>query len=202
MCSHISLKEKNSCFKSGETKNRKHCVHAHLFLHKPKEIFSASKSMVTRQQQSTKSSMKDVNLGTITDTLWYKFSPLSGIRAKPKLHRRRRRIYESFQSRRRSHTANLSKFGKHCEELPWESSSNYTSSIRDKRNCRTSCTSSRRGDISRIIATSIGFLSSVGRILWNAVAICEMTKTFWQTGHLKMNEDLGNPRAEFGKKIF
>ena len=28
--------------------------------------------------------------------------------------------------------------------------------------------------------------------LWNAVAICEMTKTSWQTGNLKMNEDLGN----------
>ena len=31
------------------------------------------------------------------------------------------------------------------------------------------------------------------RILRNAVAICEMTKTFWQTGNLKINEDLENP---------
>ena len=34
---------------------------------------------------------------------------------------------------------------------------------------------------------------SGSRILWNAVAICEMTKTSWQTGKLKMNKDLGNP---------
>ena len=34
---------------------------------------------------------------------------------------------------------------------------------------------------------------SGGRILWNAVAICEMTKTSWQNGNLKMNEDLKNP---------
>ena len=34
---------------------------------------------------------------------------------------------------------------------------------------------------------------SGGRILWNAVAICEMTETSWQTGNLKMNEDLVNP---------
>ena len=29
------------------------------------------------------------------------------------------------------------------------------------------------------------------RILWNAVAVCERTKTSWQTGNLKMNEDFG-----------
>ena len=33
-----------------------------------------------------------------------------------------------------------------------ESSTSYTSSIRDKRNCRTSCTSRKRRDISRFIA--------------------------------------------------
>ena len=50
---------------------------------------------------------------------------------------------------------------------------------------------------------------SGGRILWNATAVCEMTRTSWQTGYLKMNEDLGNPSRtcfvrgrEFGKKIF
>ena len=34
---------------------------------------------------------------------------------------------------------------------------------------------------------------SDGRILWHTVANCEMTKTSWQTGNLKMNEDLENP---------
>ena len=32
---------------------------------------------------------------------------------------------------------------------------------------------------------------SGGWILCNAIAVCEMTKTSWQTGTLKMNEDLG-----------
>ena len=36
-------------------------------------------------------------------------------------------------------------------------------------------------------------MTSGSRILWNAVAICEMTETSWQTGNLKMNEDLVNP---------
>ena len=30
-------------------------------------------------------------------------------------------------------------------------------------------------------------------ILWNVSAVCERTKTSWQTGNLKMNEDLENP---------
>ena len=38
-----------------------------------------------------------------------------------------------------------------------ESSNNYTSSIRNKRNCWTSCTSSKRRDISSIIAIWIGW---------------------------------------------
>ena len=33
---------------------------------------------------------------------------------------------------------------------------------------------------------------SGGRILWNAIAICEMSKSSWQTGKLRMNEDLVN----------
>ena len=65
-----------------------------------RDPFCAQKSVVTRQQQSTKSPAKDVNLGTITDTLpWYQFSPLNGIRVKPKVHDRRVRIYESLQTR-------------------------------------------------------------------------------------------------------
>ena len=91
-----------------------------------------------------------------------------------------------------------------------ESSNNYTSSIRDKRNWRTSCTSSKRRDISSTVA-NLDRMISGGRILWNAVAICERTKTSWQTGHLKMNEEnpLENPglgralfaEGMFGKKI-
>ena len=33
---------------------------------------------------------------------------------------------------------------------------------------------------------------SDGQVLWNAIAICEISKTSWQTGKLRMNEDLEN----------
>ena len=70
-----------------------------------------------------------------------------------------------------------------------ESSNSYNSSIRDKRNCRTSCTSSKKRE-HQLYYFNLDWMISGGQILWNAVAICEMTKTSWQTGNLK-----------FGKKV-
>ena len=106
-----------------ETPKRKHSVHAY-FRKKLKEICSAIRKVWWLDNKRARSSAKYVNLGTITDTLsWHKFSPLNGIRVRPKLHRRRRRIYESSNSRCRSqkvvHTYHLLEFGKCCEELSW-----------------------------------------------------------------------------------
>ena len=45
-------------------------------------------------------------------------------------------------------------------------------------------------------------MMSGGQIPWNAIAICEMTKTSWQTGKLKMKEDLENPSGTcFGRGV-
>ena len=64
-----------------------------------------------------------MNLGTITFALsWYKFSPLSGIRVKPKLHRRRknlRKFPEPSQKPKVINTDNLLEFSNYCEELSW-----------------------------------------------------------------------------------
>ena len=35
-------------------------------------------------------------------------------------------------------------------------------------------------------------MKSGGQIPWHAIAICKLSKTSWQTGNLKMNEDLEN----------
>ena len=40
------------------------------------------------------------------------------------------------------------------------------------------------------------WMISGGRTLWNAFAICEMSKTNWQTGKLRMNEDFCNPSKD------
>ena len=98
--------------------------------------------------------------------LWYKFSPLSGTRVKPKPHKRRRRMYESLQTPSQKpkvfHRYNLLEFGKLCEELSWNHRTTTPSSIRSKWNCRTSCTSNQRSDTSCIIAIWIGWEVVVG----------------------------------------
>ena len=47
-------------------------------------------------------------------------------------------------------------------------------------------------------------MKSGGQIPWNVMAMCEMSKTSWQTGKLRMNEDFGNlskDQYQFGKKV-
>ena len=61
----------------------------------------------------------------------------------------------------------------------------HTSSIRNKWDCRTSCTTSKRRIISSIIAIWIQMRSG-GQIPWNAIAT---RRHSWQTGKLHMKED-------------
>ena len=199
MCSHIPLKERARIRKVmlQEWRHKNGSTVFMLTSAKTKrDPFCDQKSMVTWQQQSTNSSTKDVNLGTITDTLsWYKFSPLGGIRVKPKLHRRRRRIYESSDSRRRGQKlfirtiySNLASIVKnyhgiieqlHFIDQKQAELQNELHVEQKKRHQQYYC------NLDRMI--------SGGWILWNAIAICKMTKTSWQTGNLKVNEDVVNP---------
>ena len=50
-----------------------------------------------------------------------------------------------------------------------------------------------REETSAVLKQSESDEKSDSRILWNAIAVWEMTKTSWQTGNLKMNKDLENP---------
>ena len=54
-------------------------------------------------------------------------------------------------------TNNSENFGKHCEELSWYHRKTTLHRSENERNCRTSCTSSERRDISCIIAIWIGW---------------------------------------------
>ena len=85
-------------WKSGETKTEAQC--SCLLPQKPKEIHSASRNEWWLDNSRAQNHQRRM---WITDTLsWYKFSPFSGIRVKPKLHRRRRRNFQCSYSRRRS----------------------------------------------------------------------------------------------------
>ena len=72
-----------------------------------------------------------------------------------------------------------------------ELSNSYIFSLRNKRNCRTNCTSSKRRDISRIIATWIEWKVVVS---FHAVLLLYLqnVQNLLQMGNLNMNEDLEN----------
>ena len=80
-------------------------------------------------------------------------------RVKNKIRRRRRRVYESFQSRPRSQSYWNGKFigiWRILWKIIMDSLNVYTLSLRNKRNCRTSKTTSKRGNISCIITVRSG----------------------------------------------
>ena len=72
-----------------------------------------------------------------------------------------------------------------------ESSYFHTSLIRDECYCRKSSAQNKGRIFSSIVAIWLGWKSG-GLILWNAVAICEMPRTSWQTGKLHMKGDSEN----------
>ena len=129
------------------------------------EAVSRAEKSVTWQKQITKFFLEVVNLETITDMQsWYTILPLNGcnlIRAKQKLLRRRKIVHENFWIRHRNqkllkrtiqwYLANLVKNCHGIIERP------LFLSLRNKRNCRTSYTTSKRGNISCIIAIRTGW---------------------------------------------
>ena len=175
------------------------------------DLFCEQKSIVIWKQQSTKSSTKDVNLGTITDTLsWYQFSPLIGIRVKPKLHRRWRTIYESLQKPSQKpkfmHTNNFSEFGQYCEELSWN---HWTSTLHRSETSRIAGRAVRRAKEE----TSAVLLQSGSDDKWSdskACYCCLRDVVDRMTHGKSLNEqrfgesfqDMLCSREELGKKIF
>ena len=148
MCPHIPLKERSQIRKvmlhKWRRKKRKHSVYTHFT--KDQNCGICLRTKITRgpcrrrnegsipraekvwllDNGGSKSSIKEVNPGTITGTLsWYKISPLSGynlIRVRRRIHRRRRRVHESFLSRHKPkvmYTHNSQEFGKSFEALSW-----------------------------------------------------------------------------------
>ena len=155
MCSHIPLKEWTQIRGASkvQTHKRKHSIHTNFHKNTERDLFHEQKRLVTWKQQSTK-----VNLETITSSQpGYKISLFKWILPvwKQKLHRMRRKnswkFSEPSQKPKVIYIDDLCEFGKYCKELSW----NHRAAISHRletRNCRTSCTSNKRRDISRIIA--------------------------------------------------
>ena len=100
-----------------------------------------------------------------------------------------RKFLEPSQKPKAVHTDNSINFGKSCEGFSWNHRStphrSETNAIAE-RTVRTS-----KEGTSAVLLQS-GLDENCWWIPWNATAICEMSKTSWQTGKLRMKEDLEN----------
>ena len=112
--------------------SRKHSIHTHFPKDRNCEICQRRPKLRGPRAEDAMAEpyfvqkfLVTVNLETITDMQsWCRTWPFNGssrIRAKQKLHRRRKRVYESFLSRhisRKSFTLTMHwNFGKSCEDL-------------------------------------------------------------------------------------
>ena len=162
------------------------------------EAVPRAEKSVTWQKQITKFFLKVVNLETITDMQsWYTILPLNGYnltRAKQKLLRRRKIVHENFWSRHRNqklfirtiqwYWANLVKNCQGIIERPLfiaQKQKELQNELHDE---------SKKAH--QQYCYSQDWMKSGGRILWNAFAICEMSKISWQTGKRHMKDDLEN----------
>ena len=99
-CSHIPLKERTQIRKvvlqKWRHKKRKHSVHAYFRKNQKRSILRADK-----YGDLTTAEHKILNEGRESRNN-HRHAVVVPVLAKPKLHRRRKRIYESLQNRRRS----------------------------------------------------------------------------------------------------
>ena len=168
MCSHIPLKQRTQIRKATLQKwryNNGSTVFKLTSANTEKDLFHEQKRLVTWKQQSTK-----VNLGTITSSLpWYKISQFS--------------VYYLCETKTSQETdRNFTKVSGAVTEAKsyfyerfiriwqvlWRIIMESSPHCSEKRNCRTSCASSKRRDISLVIAwTKIwGIIWRTSCIIW------------------------------------
>ena len=159
-----------------------------------RDLFCAQKSMVTWQQQSTIlsegcESRNNHRYAVVVQVLASQWNPCK-TKTSQETENNLRKFQKPSQKPKVIHTYNLLEFGKYWEEL---SCNHRTTTLHRSERDGIAERAVRRikEEMSAVLLQSGSRMISGGWILWNA--ICGMTKTSWQTGNLKMNEDLGNP---------
>ena len=182
-------------FKSGEQKNGS-IVFMLTSAKTKRDLIWAQKSMVTWQQQSTIlsegcESRNNHRYAVVVQVLATQWNPWK-TKTSQETENNLRKFPKPSQKPKVIRTYKLLEFGKYYEEL---SCNHRTTTLHRSERSGIAERAVRRikEEISAVLLQSGSRMISGGWIPWNAVAICGMTKTSWQTGNLKMNEDLGNP---------
>ena len=155
-----------------------------------RDLVHEQKRLVTWKQQSSK-----VNLGTITSSLpWCKISLFSGYypwktQTSQETEKNLRKLLEPSQMPKVIHMDDFWEFGKYCEELSWNHRTAFSHRL-ETRNCRTSCNVEKK-KIHQAYYCNLDWMKNNGQIPWNAITICKMSKTSWQTGNLRYDRRSG-----------
>ena len=139
--------------------------------------------------------MRDVKRETITGTVsWFNILPLNLIRAKQRLHMGQKELCQISWSRSHKrkviHSDNSLDFGKSCGDL----ACNHRTST-PHRSETSGIAESPFDEYKKVLQQHChnqDWMKDGGLILWNGIAICEMSKTSWLTGKLRMKDDLEN----------
>ena len=141
----------------------------------------------------TGSSMRRVNHGTITGALsLFKILPLNGfnlIHAKQRLHRRRKRVYESPRAvaKNKLFTRTIQWKLKNCVKIfPGIIEPQHLIDLRQMALLKEPQDEWKKEP--QQYCCNQDWMEGAWLILWNAIATCEMSQTSWQTEKLRMKE--------------
>ena len=134
--------------------------------------------------------MRDINQSMVRNKIYW-LNRFSRTRAKQRLHRRRKRVYECSFSRRKNqkffvrtihwNLGEYVKFYHGVTALQHRIDPRHMASLKE--------TYDERKKVLQQHCCNQDWKKGGGLTLWNAVAVCEMSKTFWQTGKLRMKDD-------------
>ena len=152
-------------FKSGDTK-RKHSVHADFRKNQKRSIlrsegFGGLTTAENKVLNEGRESWNNHRYAVVVQVLATQWNPRQ-TKTSQETESHLRKFTETVAEAQSYSYVQFVRIWQVLWRIIMESSNNYTSSIRDKRNCRRSCTSSKRRDISHIIAIWIGWWVVVG----------------------------------------
>ena len=139
-----------------------------------------------------------MNLGTIINSSlpWYKISPLSGhypceTKTSQETEKNFTKVFRAVTEAKSYLYGRFIRIWKVVWRIIMESSNNYTLRAQKQAKLQNELyVEQKKGH--QPYYCNLDWLKSGGKIPWNGITICRMTRTSWQTGNLKMSEDLVN----------
>ena len=159
MCSHTperEISDSEGDASKVETQKRKHSIHAYFRKNQKRSILRTEKygDLITAEHKILSEGCQSRNnhrYAAVVQVLATQWNPCQ-TKTLLETDKNLRKFTETVEEAKSYSYRQFIRIWQVLWRIIIELSNNYTSSIRNKRNCRTSCTSNKRSDISRIFA--------------------------------------------------